>query len=294
MDISVIVVTYNSASCIRSCLASVFAQTGVTFECIVVDNASADDTVAVVNEFAVRLFANRENIGYGRANNQGFEPSRGRYIYLLNPDARLEGSDAFSKLCRIMDTNPQWGMAGTSIRSAADSLKSSPSTEYPGQRQIRRDFSSLPGKVAWIVGASMVVRRELYEKLGGFDPSFFLYSEETDFCLRMREGGFEIGHVVEVVVEHIGGASEDTQDPYEVSVRKLRGLLLFRQKHYDPDDCVFLAKRDLRRARFRMVWNGLLAKWQPLRSKAWQKHRQYRGIWEVSRQYLSSPSRKNS
>ena len=134
----------------------------------------------------------------------------------------------------------------------------------------------------------MIIRRELFEKLDGFDPGFFLYSEETDFCLRMREIGFEIGLIPEVVVEHIGGASEDARDPYEVSGRKLKGLLRFRQKHYSPDDCLWLAKRDLRRARFRMILNGLLARLQPPHSKAWQKHRLYRAIWEVSRDYLES------
>ena len=288
MDISVIIVTYNSASCIRECLASVLTQAGVTFECLVVDNASADKTVAVVKEFAVGLLANLENVGFGRGNNQGFRSSRGRYIYLLNPDARLEENDALAKLCRAMDANPQWGMAGTAVHSSADKMESPPAHEYPGQRHVRRDFSRLPGEVAWIVGASMVIRRELYEKLGGFDPDFFLYSEETDFCLRMREGGYEIGQIPDVVVEHIGGASEDPRDPYEVSKRKLKGLLQFRQKHYAPEDCVFLAKRDLRRARFRMMWNGLLAKLPPRNSKAWQRHRQYRAIWEVSGAFLSS------
>ena len=134
----------------------------------------------------------------------------------------------------------------------------------------------------------MIIRRELYERLNGFDPGFFLYSEETDFCLRMREAGFEIGYIPEVAVKHIGGGSEDMGDPYDASARKLRGLLQFRQKHYPPEDCVFLAKRDLQRARLRMFWNGFLARLQPHRSGTWRKYRQYQGIWEVSRQYLSS------
>lgn len=288
MDVSIIVVTYQSAPCIKACLASVFAQTGISFECIVVDNASKDDTIAATKEFEVRLFANKDNIGYGRANNQGFAASQGRYVYLLNPDARIEGNDALAKLCRVMDSHSQWGMAGTRVHGSSGELESPPSMEYPAQSHVRRDFSTLPGKIAWIIGASMIIRRELYEKLGGFDPGFFLYSEETDFCLRLRELGFEIGEVPEVAVTHIGGASEDPRDPYKVSSSKLKGLLRFRQKHYSPTDCVFLAKRDLRRARFRMLLNGLLARFQKPNSKAWQKHRQYRGIWEVSRDYLAS------
>ena len=288
MDISVIIVTYNSANHIAACLNSVLAQRGVAFEIIVVDNASSDQTLAQIGAFDVCVLASKENLGFGRGNNLGFDSSVGRYVYFLNPDAQLAQPDALAKLCAAMDANPQWGMAGTRVLDSADHYESLPATEYPAQRHVRRDFSKLPGSIAWIIGASMVVRRDLYQKQGGFDPGFFLYSEETDFCLRMREIGFEIGHIPEVIVEHIGSASEDVRDPYTVSANKLKGLLRFRQKHYPPDDCLFLAKRDLRRAHFRMVWNGLLAKLQPHHSKAWQKHRQYRGIWEVSRRYLDS------
>ena len=272
VDISVIIVTFNSAECIAACVESVLAQTEVAFEIIVVDNASADDTLARLKNLNCRVVPSAENLGFGRGNNLGFAASSGRYIYLLNPDARLAGKNFLAELCHRMDAVPRWGMAGTLIRSADGHAESPPAAEYPGARHVHRDFSKLPGKIAWIMGASMIIRRELYEKLGGFDPGFFLYSEETDFCLRLRKLGFEIGHVSEVAVSHIGGASEDLRDPYDVSARKLRGLLRFRQKHYPPDDCVFLARRDLRRACWRMFWNGLLARLQP-RSTAWQKHR---------------------
>jgi N-acetylglucosaminyl-diphospho-decaprenol L-rhamnosyltransferase len=286
--ISVIIVTFNSADCIAACVESVLAQSGVSFEIIVVDNASADHTLEKLKGLNCRVIPSAENLGFGRGNNLGFAASSGRYIYLLNPDARLAETEALTKLCQAMDADPRWGMAGTLVLSADGKSESPPSPDYPGQRHVRRDFSKLPGKIAWIIGASMIVRRELYEQLGGFDPGFFLYSEETDFCLRLRELGFEIGHVAGVAVSHIGGASEDLSDPYEVSARKLRGLLRFRQKHYPPRDCVFLAKRDLRRARWRMIWNHLQARFQAPNSDAWRKYRQYRAIWIISREYLSS------
>ncbi len=294
MEISTIIVTYNSAGQIIPCVHSLLDQTGVDFEVLVVDNASQDTTLAELKKFGqkIQAIASPQNLGFGRGNNLGFAASKGRYIYLLNPDARLIGAVALKELCQYMDANPRWGMAGTAVRSADGGEESRPATEYPGQRHVSCDFSQLPGGIAWVVGASMVIRRELYEKLGGFDPEFFLYSEETDFCLRMRKLGFEVGHISKVAVEHVGGASEDRHDPYGSSARKLRGLILFRQKHYAPSDCVWLAKRDLRRARFRMVWNGLLARLHPPRSKAWLKYRQYRAIWEVSLEYLCSISKK--
>ncbi len=192
------------------------------------------------------MISSGENLGFGRGCNLGFAASSGRYIYLLNPDARLTGNKSLAELCRRMDANPRWGMAGTLVLSADGKSENPPTTAYPGQRHVHRDFSVLPGNIAWIIGASMIIRRELYQKIGGFDPGFFLYSEETDFCLRLRELGFEIGHIAEVAIHHIGGASEIRRDPCEISARKLQGLLRFRQKHYPPADCVFLARRDLR------------------------------------------------
>ena len=287
VDISVIIVTYNSADCIAACVESVLAQKEISFEAIVVDNASKDDTLARLKNLPCRVIPSMENLGFGRGNNLGFASSSGRYIYLLNPDAKLVSENSLAELCRRMDANSRWGMAGTLIRSADGHDESPPAMGYPGTRHIRRDFSKLPGSIAWVMGASMIIRRELYEKLGGFDPAFFLYSEETDLCLRMRELGHEIGYIPEVAVSHIGAASEDLRDPYDVARRKLNGLILFRQKHYAPEDCVRLAQRDLRRARFRATWNGLLARFQPPRSEAWKKSRNYRAIWEVSRDYLS-------
>lgn len=292
VDVSVIIVTFNSAAHIERCVRSVQTQRGITFEIIVVDNASADGTLKQLEKLNCRILANPRNLGFGQGNNLGFRSCNGRYIYLLNPDARLTAPDALARICRRMEANPRWGMAGTSIRSSEGQTESPPAFGYPGSRHVHRDFSQLPGKIAWVMGASMFIRRELYEMLRGFDPDFFLYSEETDFCLRMRELGFEIGHVPEVAVEHVGAASEDTQDPYELSARKLRGLLRFRQKHYPPEDCIFLAKRDLYRAKFRMHWNASLALFQARRSKWWRKSRVYRAISEVSRQFLEMKRRQ--
>jgi GT2 family glycosyltransferase len=289
MDVSVIIVAKNAADYIGQCVESVLMQEGVTCEAIVVDNGSTDGTVAKAKALNCQVIASEKNLGFGPGNNKGFSASSGRYAFFLNSDAWLMKKDDLANLCRRMDAEPKWGMAGTKVLSLDGTLQTAPDDQYPAQRHVHRDFSKLPGRIAWILGASMFVRRHIFEKLGGFDPDFFpIYSEETDLCLRARELGYEIGYIPEVAVTHVGGSSEDPRDPYECSMRKLRGLLKFRQKHYPPEDCVSLARRDLRRARLRMLWNGFLARWQPPNSKAWRKHRNYQGIWEVSREYLTS------
>jgi N-acetylglucosaminyl-diphospho-decaprenol L-rhamnosyltransferase len=288
VDVSVIVVTYNSERCIGACLDSILRQKGASFEVIVVDNASADDTLKQLREDRVSVVEGRENIGFGRACNLGFLASRGKLILLFNPDAELVGEFALRDMCRNMEQNPQWGLAGTKVVSPEGCLESPPASEYPGQKHVSRDFSRLPGKIAWVIGASMVVRRDVFSRLDGFDPDYFLYSEETDLCLRTREIGYEIGWMEDVLARHIGGDSERDTDPFEVACRKLNGLLIFRSKHYSKDECIFLAKRDLNRAHFRMISNRIQAFFKGGKSKPWAKYRTYRGIWETSRKYLNS------
>ncbi|MFO1515050.1 MAG: glycosyltransferase family 2 protein [Verrucomicrobiota bacterium] len=289
-QVSVIVVTYNSASCIRACLESVLAQQGVTVEIAVVDNASQDDTVGVVRDFGTRvnLMANQDNAGFGRGCNQGFAASSGQFIYFLNPDARLVQPDALAALVHAIRSHPHWGMAATRVVSATGKDESPPSPIYPGQTHAKNDFARLPGRIAWVIGASMFIRRDVLAALNGFDPDFFLYSEETDLCLRLRKLGHEIGFLNEVTVRHIGAVSERGCDPYAMWTRKMEGLHLFWRKHFSPGDTAHLVRRDLRRARFRLLLNGILAALQPPHSTAWQKQRRYLAVRNTSLRFLSS------
>jgi GT2 family glycosyltransferase len=287
LDVSVIIVTYNSADCIRACLASVATQTGISAETIVVDNASADDTLGRAAAFGVRVVRNADNLGYGRANNAGFAVSQARFIHLLNPDSQFVEPDALARLCRAMIAHPAWGLAGNRIVSLDQKHEVRPALTYPGQQHVRRDFSPLPGHIAWVLGASLIVRRDVYAALEGFDPGFFLYCEETDFCLRARERGHEIGFVADATVRHIGGTSEQGRDPYDICRLRMTSMLRFRQKHYSADDAVRLARRDLYRARFRRLWYGLWLPGHSGPSAAWRKHREYTAIRDVSREFLA-------
>ncbi len=288
LDISVIIVTYNSSRCIQACLDSLSCQKGASYEVIVVDNTSSDDTVLKVQRNHCLLLQNEENIGFGRACNLGMSRSTGRYIFLLNPDAILTNEGDLAEVCRLMDENLQWGLSGAKVLSSNGSLESPPAREYPGQKHVQRDFSKLPGSISWVIGAALVIRRDLCLRLGGFDPAYFLYSEETDLCLRIRELGYEIGWMDNIVVRHIGGESEKGVDPFDTACRKLRGLLTFRTKHYTAEECGFLANRDRRRSFLRMLTNGFIAFLRGKKSREWEKYRTYRGVWETSRDYLNS------
>jgi GT2 family glycosyltransferase len=288
MEISVIIVTYNSAGCITRCLESILKQRDLKFEVVVVDNASSDTTISLVKNYPVKLVESKDNLGFGSGCNLGFSYCSGKLVYIFNPDAWLEAEDALTVICRAFEQNKIWGMAGTTVLNSSNDHESKPSEEYPGQTSAHGDLSQLPGKIAWVIGASMIIRRELFERLGGFDEAFFLYSEETDFCLRLRKLGYEVGHLTSVVARHIGGASEDRQDPYLRAMRKNKSMILFRSKHYTKDHCLRLARKDLRYARWHFLINSLLTMVQQKYSPAWRKKRRYQAIMETSRDFLSN------
>src|SRR5579859_5860563 len=119
MDVSIIVVSYNSAGCIEHCLASVERQEGIAAEILVVDNSSTDNTVGLLRDLraSIRLLVNHENVGFGAACNQAFRHSHGRFLFFLNPDAQLEDSHSLMRLCRAMEQHSRWGLAGTRVLS---------------------------------------------------------------------------------------------------------------------------------------------------------------------------------
>jgi GT2 family glycosyltransferase len=236
----------------------------------------------------IRLLTNQTNLGFGRACNQGADAGHGRFLFFLNPDAQLERPDGLWRLCHVMEQNPGWGLAGTRVLSPDGTNEAAPAMDYPNQRHCRRDFSQLPGKIAWVLGASMIVRREVFAALGGFDPQFFLYSEETDLCLRIRKQGLEIGFVPEVTVRHIGQVSERGNDQYETRLRSMSGLHRFWAKHYPVEDVLKMVRRDWLRASFRRQWYGLMARFSGRGSRAWTKHREYAAVSEASRRFLQN------
>jgi GT2 family glycosyltransferase len=290
LDVSVIVVAFNSAPCIKECLNSVLGQQDARFEVIVVDNASADDTVGVVRGMGggIRLLTNEENVGFGRGCNQGFAASRGRFLFLLNPDATLQERDSLARLCRVMQEDLRWGLVGTRVIESDGTVECLPAASYPDQHRVHCDFSHLPGKIAWVFGASLFVRREVFVAVGGFDPGFFLSSEETDLCLRIRQHGWEIGFVQQITVQHIGAASERGIDPYDTWRRRVPGVYRFWSKHYPPADARRLVRRDWFRARFRQHWYSVLAWFVGPDSRAWRQHRRYAGISEAARRFLDA------
>lgn len=236
IKVSVIIVNYNTGDLVMQCIESVLKQREVTFEIIVVDNASHDSSVTLLKEKErlgqIKLQLNENNVGFGRANNQAAQIAQGEYLFLLNPDAVCQGNVVLRDMLRFIEMHPSMGLAGTQVIRTRKGGYSIPQTTYPGQRHTTLTFNELPGKIAWVIGASMFVRADVFSKVKGFDEAYFLYGEEADLCLRIRKSGYEIGYNPVVAVAHIGGASESVSSVKEVWKRKQNGLQLFIKKHY--------------------------------------------------------------
>ena len=146
IDISVLIVNYNTAELVKKCLESLWVQQDVNFEIIVIDNNSHDDSVAVLQQFIPRItfVPNQDNKGFGKANNQAFKLSQGRYIFMLNPDAICMSHQDLFHAVQFMDRHTEYGLSGTRILNSNHQLEQTAYKHYPRQKQTRADFSNLP------------------------------------------------------------------------------------------------------------------------------------------------------
>ena len=243
VDVSVVVVTWNAAAWIERCLESVSGH-----ETIVVDHGSTDGTVELVRErFPAARLIEQENRGMGGGNNAGMRVARGRYVFLLNSDAWVEG-DGLERLVAFADAHPYVAVVGPRLRNPDGSLQRSVrgdptlwrlATEYLFLRKLapRSDlFNGYYGggfehdatrEVESLQGAALLVRREAADAVGLFDEDFFMFSEETDWLYRFRQAGWKVLFYPEAAVTHVGGASHGGR----LYVENLRGILRFFAKH---------------------------------------------------------------
>jgi GT2 family glycosyltransferase len=283
LDVSIIVVTYNTADMIGMCLDSLGLDTDPSREVFVVDNASTDGGAEIVwNCYPwVHLTVNKENRGFAAANNQVLPLCRGRYLYYLNPDAKWTGPGLLEKCIRFMEARPGVGLAGTRLINPDGTPQESISWRYPGQKFTRSEMVGLKGNIACVLGASMIARTDLIRRIGGFDEEFSLYGEDQDLCLRIRRAGYEIGYINEAVVIHYGGQSERQSVPAEVWTKKTRAEYLFYRKHYLPGTIVRIRRADAIKARFRLVTLALTMPFLRDRVRAERKRIKYRAIYET-------------
>ena len=225
MDLSIIIVNWNTRDLLRQCLESIAATVrGLSYEIIVVDNASADGSGKMVQELfpEVRLIRNTENRGFGAANNQALRIMTGRYALLLNSDAMLT-ENAASELLACLEKHPGAAMACGQLLNADGSRQNSiaafptlstlmanmPLLEYlfPGRYPGKRQTYTGPVEVDSGVGACLMVSKRAIDEAGMFDERYFFFFEETDWAYRMRRAGWQVLHVPTAFIYHLQGQS---------------------------------------------------------------------------------------
>ena len=246
--LSICILNWNTKKLLRDCLVSIYNDSRkAEWEILVVDNASEDDSVSMVEtEFPrVRLIVTRENLGFARGNNLALEQARGKYLLLLNSDTWVEPG-AVAKLIAFMERHPKVGVAGPKLLNADGSLQLScgvtPSlkTEIVNKLLLHNLFPffklglwnhSEARAVGWVAGACFMVRRKVVEEVGPLDPEFFMCYEDLEWCMRIGRAGWKIFYYPRSRVLHLKGRSIQ-KDFRRILVVSQQSLFYLYQKHF--------------------------------------------------------------
>ena len=244
MDLSIIIVNWNSKEYLRKCIASILAEThGIEFEIVVIDNASFDSSGEMLRQCypQVPFMQAEKNLGFAKANNAAFHKSRGRHVLFLNPDTELFGP-AVNMMFDYLQQLPRAGAIGCKLLNADKTVQTSCIQSFPTilnqilDSEILRALwpkSSLwgnaplfgdqngPAEVEAIAGACVMLKRSVFEQVGMFSEDYFMYAEDIDLCYKIRQADYKNYYVPNAAVIHFGGASTQ-QRPSDFSVIIMR------------------------------------------------------------------------
>ncbi len=258
LDLSIVIVNWNTRDFLRDCLKSVYASEGeFTFETIVVDNCSHDGSAAMVREEfpQVHLIESDINGGYAYANNLGLNYLQARYYLLLNPDTVLPPT-ALKDMLAFMEAHPEAGMAGPKLLMADGQLDLAcrrsfptpensfyklfglsrlfPKSERFGQYNLTFLDPDEMAEVDSVVGAFMMVRGEVIEQIGVLDEEYFMYAEDLDWALRAKRAAWKVYYCPHVTVLHYKRRSSE-QNRRKARYEFWRAMYIFYGKHYAED-----------------------------------------------------------
>jgi GT2 family glycosyltransferase len=253
LDVSIIIVNWNTKDLLQNCLRSTLEQAGdVDYEIVVVDNASSDGSAEMVKQIfpQVKLIENTENHGFAAANNQGMAIAQGRYVLLLNSDTVIL-DNAIAKTVAFADDHPDAAVVGCRVLNPDRTLQPTCfmfpsllnmllSTIYLNKLFSKSRFFGRERMTWWhrnderevdvVTGCFMLVRQEAIKQVGMMDERFFIYGEETDWCYRLKQAGWRILFTPNAHIIHLGGASSK-QIKSEMVLQLRASILLFFKKH---------------------------------------------------------------
>jgi GT2 family glycosyltransferase len=229
MNISIIIVNWNSAGYTTACISSIRATLqDVRYEIVVVDNASSDNSVEVLKQVSdIQLIISPANLGFAQANNLGSRKSSGDVLLFLNPDTAVQGS-AISRMYSVLLSHPNLGIVGCKLLNADLSLQTSCVQAFPTILNQLTDVEALkvrfpripmwgisalfqdqtgPVPVEVVSGACQMIRKDVFEKVDLFSTDYFMYCEDVDLCYKVIQAGLQVGYIADATVIHYGGQS---------------------------------------------------------------------------------------
>ncbi len=266
MDLSIIIVNYNVKEFLQNLLNSIEkTSSNISKEIIIVDNASDDGSIEVIKDKFpfVKLIENKTNLGFGRANNQGLKIAKGRFILLINPDC-IVSEDTFDKMISFFEEHQDCGLAGCKILNSDGTLQLACRRSFPGPWTSFTKVTGLsnifPNSIIFarynltyldenksyevdaVSGSFMMIRKEAYEKTGGFDEKFFMYGEDLDLCYRVQKNGYKVYYNNDTQIIHYKGESTKRSNLDETKLF-YDAMHLFVKKHLSSFPIVELILR---------------------------------------------------
>ncbi len=257
IDVSVCIVNWNTRELLRECIKSIKEKTsGIIYEIIIVDNASVDGSAEMLKEEFpdCKLIASRENLGFAKGNNRAVAEAGGNYILYLNPDTKL-ATNAICGLHSFLEKNPKYGTVGCRLVNADDSIQFTCARTFPTLFNQFCDlmllnrvfpkfklFSSIEmaywdhndsRDIDCLSGACIFARRQIIEKLKGFDENFFMYAEDVDLCYRIKNDGWKLYYLSTEKIYHIEGASsKKSSQKYFSAIAQRESNYYYFLKHF--------------------------------------------------------------
>ncbi|MGB9911188.1 MAG: glycosyltransferase family 2 protein [Microgenomates group bacterium] len=270
IDLSIIILNYNSGEFLENCLNSVFSseKNGFNYEVIVVDNASTDNSIKKIEKFKFKgliIIKNKKNLGFSAGNNIGVKKAKGRYLLFLNPDTLVK-KNTFKEMIKFMDDHPEVGVATCRVELPNGKMDEACHRGFPTPWNAFCHFSGLEKLfpksrifsgyiLGWKplneaheidagAGAFLIVRREAGEKINWWDEDYFWYGEDLDFCYRIKKLGWKIYYFPKVKIIHFKGITSGIRKESqkislankETKIKAIKAstsaMRIFYRKHY--------------------------------------------------------------
>ena len=252
LDLSVVIVSWNVKEYLMKCLSSVNNNVNnLSYEIIVIDNNSSDGTAEMIRKKfpETKLTINRENFGFARANNQAFAQCRGRYILLINPDTYLI-DNSMNRLIEFLESHKEVGVVGPMLLNPDKSIQyicfyfpsllsellNSLNLDNVVRRKLLKKRlaklmeKGMPFEVDWVPGACLILRSQILNEIGGLDEKYFLFSEEMEWCFRIKARGWKVFLIGNVFVIHYGSRSTK-QNIHQMLIQRQKSRHIFFKNH---------------------------------------------------------------